>query len=172
MKRNATIPPELADLKHHKTGMFLSDEIQMADIIEIVIEQLGPSILYQTSFSISEEFLRRLFFIKKSGMLNKTILLLDHKATLKTARVWDFCSKVFDESHLTSNHSKVLLFESETGKKVSVISSQNLTRGNRMEAYSISTDEALYNKLKHTYLEMLEKSIPLNDIFSERFNKD
>lgn len=172
MKRNATIPPALANLKGTPCGMFLSNEIQMADIIDIVLEQIGPSSLYQTSFSISEEFLRRLYFIKEKGLLKHTSLLLDHKATLKTARIWNFCQNVFDEAFLTANHSKVLLFAADSGDVVSVISSQNLTRGNRMEAYSISTDPNLFSSLYEGYSKLLSNSIPLNEIFAGRFNKD
>lgn len=46
---------------------YLSDSVQVADLLDAALDYTGPADITLTSFSISEEFLRRLFFIRKSG---------------------------------------------------------------------------------------------------------
>lgn len=166
MKRGANIPEVLKDIRHSAGGMFLSDEIQMADIIEIIVRQIGKCSIFQTSFSVSEEFLRRLFLLKQSGQLSFLSLILDHKATIKTAKLWNFVKSVFSEVYLSANHSKILLFLSESGDKISIISSQNLTRGNRFEAYAISTSKKDFDSLFNSFVLIKDNnSITANGIF-------
>ena len=150
---------------------YLSNAVQVADLLEWILEQVGTAKVWQTSFSISEEFLRRLFFIEKSGRVSEFNLVLDHKATNKTLKLWSFMTQVIQRTYLTDNHSKILLVQAESGQTVSVITSQNLTRGNRHESAFISTDSDVFNTL-HTQVEDLIRnpSVPLHDLFCQRVN--
>ena len=150
---------------------YLSNAVQVADLLEWILEQVGTAKVWQTSFSISEEFLRRLFFIEKSGRVSEFNLVLDHKATNKTLKLWSFMTQVIQRTFLTDNHSKILLVQAESGETVSVITSQNLTRGNRHESAFISTDPVVFNTL-HAQVEDLIRnhSVPLHDLFSQRVN--
>ena len=141
----------------------------MADILDWVLKQLGKSEVWQTSFSISEEFIRRLYFIETSGLVTKFNLVLDHKATNKTLKLWAFITQVIDTTYLADNHSKVLLVKSERGEMVSIITSQNLTRGNRCESAVITTDNDIFNTL-HSQIQHLitNHSVPLNELFRRR----
>ena len=133
----------------------------------------GRSEVWQTSFSISEEFLRRLFFIEKSGAVSRFSLILDHKATNKTLSLWAFISQVIENTYLADNHSKVLLVKSESGDTVSVITSQNLTRGNRFESTLIATDKALFSTLQSRIEEMIKNhSVPLYELLTQRIGAD
>lgn len=82
--------------------------------------------------------------IKKVSCIN---LVLDHKATNKTLKLWAFITQVIERTYLADNHSKILLVKSEAGDTVSVITSQNLTRSNRHESAFISTDKAFFDRL-------------------------
>ena len=148
---------------------YLTNALQVADVLEWILEQVGKAKVWQTSFSISEEFLRRLFFIEKKGNVSEFNLVLDHKATNKTLKLWAFISQVMKRTYLADNHSKILLVLSEAGDTISVVTSQNLTRGNRHESTFISTDKAIFNTL-HAALEDLIRnhSVPLNDLFEQR----
>ena len=151
---------------------YLSNAVQVADLLEWILEQVGTAKVWQTSFSISEEFLRRLFFIEKGGKVSEFNLVLDHKATNKTLKLWSFMTQVIQRTFLTDNHSKILLVQAENGQTVSVITSQNLTRGNRHESAFISTDPVVFNTL-HTQVEDLIKnhSVPLYDLFRQRVDE-
>ena len=65
MKRTADINEILKPLKDTPFQAYLSNAVQVADILDWILSQVGVAEIWQTSFSISEEFLRRLFFICK-----------------------------------------------------------------------------------------------------------
>ena len=172
MKRTASISEILRPLKDAPFHSFLSNAVQVADILEWVREQTGTAEVWQTSFSISEEFLRRLFFLKKKRPISRFNLLLDHKATNKTVKLWSFIVQVVDRTFLADNHSKILLVKSADGDTVSVVTSQNLTRGNRAESAFISTSPEIFANLHASVLDIIEyHSVPLNDLFNQRIDK-
>ena len=169
MRRNADIGDYLKPLREKPYQAYLSNALLVADILDWVLKQLGKSEVWQTSFSISEEFIRRLYFIKKSGLVTKFNLVLDHKATNKTLKLWAFITQVIDTTYLADNHSKVLLVHSEHGEMVSIITSQNLTRGNRCESAVVTTDPDIFATLHGQIEDMITNhSVPLNDLFAQR----
>ena len=96
MKRTADIQDFLQPLRDKPYQAYLSNALQVADVLEWTLQQLGKSEVWQTSFSISEEFIRRLFFIEKSGLVTRFNLVLDHKATNKTLKLWAFITQVIN----------------------------------------------------------------------------
>lgn len=173
MKRTANIDQILRPLKVTPYQAYLSNAVQVADILEWILAQVGIAEVWQTSFSISEEFLRRLFFITKDKKVTRINLVLDHKATNKTLKLWAFITQVIERTYLADNHSKILLVKSEAGDTVSVITSQNLTRGNRHESAFISTDPAIFATLKAQVDDLITNhSVPLHDLFRDRINAD
>ena len=170
MKRGIRIEDYLQPLQPNQTQCYLTNTLQVADIIEWVLSQIGKSTIWQTSFSISEEFLRRLYFISKSGNVDTIHLLLDFKATQKTLRLWAFLTQVIKHTYLADNHSKVILIQSAT-MAVAIITSQNLTRGNRHESAIVTTDHAVFNTL-HTEIQDLIKNhaVPLSELYNAQVN--
>ena len=94
MKRTASMADVVKPLAECPSQAYLSNAVQVADLLEWILEQVGNAKVWQTSFSISEEFLRRLFFIEKSGRVTEFNLVLDHKATNKTLKLWSFMTQV------------------------------------------------------------------------------
>ena len=172
MKRSANITQLLRPLKETPFQAYLSNTVQVADILEWILEQVGTAEIWQTSFSISEEFLRRLFFITKDKRVSRINLVLDHKATNKTLKLWAFITQVIERTYLADNHSKILLVRSEKGDTVSVITSQNLTRGNRNESAFISTSPEIFANLHAQVNDLITNhSVPLHDLFRERITQ-
>lgn len=144
----------------------------MADVLEWILTQVGAAEVWLTSFSVSEEFLRRLFFICKAGKVRRIHLILDHKATNKTLKLWLFLSQVIELTYLADNHSKILLVKGDNGQAVSVVTSQNLTRGNRAEAAFIST-YPLFDSLHSQIQDIIyNHSVPLHDLLRKRLTTD
>ena len=169
MKRTASMADVVKPLAECPSQAYLSNAVQVADLLEWILEQVGTAKVWQTSFSISEEFIRRLFFIEKSGRVSEFNLVLDHKATNKTLKLWSFMTQVIQRTYLTDNHSKILLVQAESGQTVSVITSQNLTRGNRHESAFISTDPAIFNTLHAQVDDLIRNhSVPLYDLFTQK----
>ena len=131
------------------------------------------SVYLLLDFSISEEFIRRLYFIEKSGLVTRFNLVLDHKATNKTLKLWAFITQVITTTYLADNHSMVLLMRSERGEVVSIITSQNLTRGNRSESAVVTTDPDIFATLHAQINDLITNhSVPLNDLFSRAIAAD
>ena len=173
MKRTASIENIFRPLSDAPLQSALSNEVQIADILEWVLQQVGTAEVWQTSFSISEEFLRRLFFICKANKVSRINLVLDHKATNKTLKLWAFITQVIERTYLADNHSKILLVKGENGATVSVITSQNLTRGNRHESAFISTSPEIFANLYDQVNDLITNhSVPLHDLFRERIAAD
>lgn len=173
MKRTADINEIFRPLKDAPCQAYLSNAVQVADILEWILSQVGVAEIWQTSFSISEEFLRRLYFICKDKRVSRINLVLDHKATNKTLKLWAFISQVIERTYLADNHSKILLVKSQKGDMVSVVTSQNLTRGNRAESAFISTDPGIFATLFSQVNDLItNNSVPLNDLFNQRINAD
>ena len=169
MKRNASIDDYLKPLAECPLQCYLTNTLQVADVVEWVLEQVGKATIWQTSFSISEEFLRRLFFIEKSGKVDAIHLVLDFKATQKTLRLWPFLTRVNEHTYLADNHSKVILIRSETGQTVSIITSQNLTRGNRNESAIVTTDAAVFATFHASLTDIMKNhSVPLSELFAQK----
>ncbi len=173
MKQDTDISRILAPLDSTVSQAYLSCRLQLADILEWILTQVGPAEIWQTSFSISEEFLRRLYFIRQRHRISNIRLVLDHKATNKTISLWSFITQVIPEVHLADNHSKILLVRAESGQTVSVITSQNLTRGNRSESAFISSDPEIFKNLLTQISDLIRNhSVPLNDLFRQRTQPD
>jgi hypothetical protein len=173
MKRTASISDILKPLSEKPFQAYLSTALQVADVLEWILKQVGVAEIWQTSFSISEEFLRRLYFITRDKKVSRINLVLDHKATNKTLKLWSFIIQVIERTYLADNHSKILLVKGENGAKVSVVTSQNLTRGNRAESAFISTDTAIFDNLFAQVNDLITNhSVPLNDLFRERLDAD
>ncbi len=144
----------------------LTDRLQVADVLRWILEQTGAAEVRMTSFSISEEFLRRIYLMKREGLIRSLEILLDLKATHKTLVLWPFIRQVVERCHLGHNHSKLLLIENG-GWKVAAMMSQNLTRGNRHESYTITTDGAVYGALAGQLEELIRTdTVPFNDVFA------
>lgn len=166
MKRGVAIEDYLKPLQPEQTQCYLTNTLQVADIIEWTLAQIGKSTIWQTSFSISEEFLRRLYFISKSGNVEAIHLILDFKATQKTLRLWAFITQVIKHAYLADNHSKVILIRSEK-MSVAIITSQNLTRGNRNESAVVTTDTAIFNSMLADIENLIKNySVPLSELFN------
>lgn len=173
MKRGVNINAWLQPLATTPVQAYLTNELQVADVLEWALQQMGRSEVWQTSFSISEEFLRRLYFINKSGLVKRFNLVLDHKATNKTVKLWSFINQVITQTYLADNHSKILLVKNDKGNVLTVVTSQNLTRGNRHESAVLLTSPAVFNTLHGQMMQIINnKSVPLHELFGQRLAAD
>lgn len=169
MKLNCSISDILRPLDEAPHQAYLSAALQVPDLIEWITEQFGPSNLYQTSFSISEEYLRRIYNIRRKGMIKDIMLIMDRKATNKIIKLWVFISQVVEHVYLSDNHSKIILIKSAEGKTATVITSQNLTRGNRLESACITTDKSVFDNILNSFNDTIKnKSIPFSDLFNSK----
>jgi hypothetical protein len=140
---------------------FYTDKFQLFDIMEILLNQLSGKcdMIYITSFSISEEFIRKIWKFKKDMDIRKVVVILDTKAAVKVSKLLYFAKNVFDEVYLTNNHGKVVLFEGVI--PVAICTSQNQTRGNRKESTIITTNPDCYQSFYAEIQKMVENAVKL-----------
>lgn len=165
MIRGLDINSLVKPLKECDSQVILTNQLQVADILDWILSQSGKADIFQSTFSVSEEFLRRLYFIRKDDKIGRATLIVDHKASNKTIKLWRFISNVYDKTFMADNHSKILLVKAVSGMKVSVVTSQNLTRGNRFESTLITTSDKIFDSLLKDFNFIADnKSVPIYEL--------
>ena len=166
MKRTSKITDILRPLASTPHQAYLTDILQVADILQWILDQTGPADIRMTSFSISEEFLRRIYFIGRKGLVRSLDIVLDHKATNKTLILWPFIAQTVRNCYLTTNHSKMLLVSNDRWH-VAMVTSQNLTRGNRYESGFLTTDPSVFATLSEQLEYVITRqSVPFHEVFA------
>lgn len=145
---------------------YFSKDVQLADLIEWTVNQIGRSDIVISTFSTSEEFLRRLHRMKKDGKVLHCELICDLRAARKTISLKQFMESTFDRVYLSQNHSKVVLLSSGSNR-VAIVTSQNQTRGDRYEAGIITSDQFTFSTLQAGLHKCRENSIQIKD-FNEQ----
>lgn len=157
----------LRPLSELPTQIYYDNSLQVVDVLEWTLEQVGSAKVMQTSFSMAGEFLSRLYQLRKSNkvVITEHIVVLDNRATAQTMKLWQNIKRVIQKVYLSKTHAKFMLIEGDNGMKVTMLTSQNLTRGNRYESAIITMDECVYDSLKmQTELLIKNYSRPFNEL--------
>lgn len=162
----------LQPLDSNDIQVYIDNVTQLTHIVKQIAGQIGPSDMIISTYSTSEQFVRFVFRMKQRGLIRHISLITDIKAVKKTVKLHSFMLNTFDDVYLTENHSKIVLFSNDT-YRVTVITSQNQTRGNRTEAGVITTNKGVYVTVESYLRNIIEnKSISLHDVISKRFGTD
>lgn len=163
---NLGLKDTLRPLAEATCQAYISDTLQVADILQWILDHTGPADIRMTSFSVSEEFLRRIYFIGRKGLVRNLDIVLDFKATNKTLILWPFIAQTVRGCYLANTHSKVLLVSNEKWS-VALVTSQNLTRGNRYESGLVTTDPEVFRSLSADLEYIItHQSVPFHEIFA------
>lgn len=148
---------------------YFSNSMQLADVIDWVLDQIGPAHMLISTFSTSEEFLRRLFRLKNKGRILTCDMFCDLRAARKTVSLYHFIKSVFDRVYLCENHSKVVLLHNDC-YSIAVVTSQNQTRGNRFEAGIITSDPHSFYNLRLGFDALALNSMPIDALVFQSGN--
>ena len=131
--------------------------LQLSDIIEWVLAQTGPGHVDISTFSVGDEFLRRLYMLRRKGAVTSCRIVCDSRAMRKTRLLSASLRSTVDDVRVAQNHSKVVIVY---GKEMTaaVITSQNLTRGNRTEAGVVTADPVTIEALRSQFDNLLTRS--------------
>lgn len=154
-----------------KVQAYFSSEFQLYHLLEFILEQTGMCDLVLTTFSVSEEFIRKLVQMKEKGLIRGLSIIADHRTAVKALRLTLFTNNIAEELSLGNNHAKVLLISNKDWK-VSVVTSQNQTRGNRIECGMICTIPIIYDDLLSSITEERKKMIDANAVFNGTTGKN
>lgn len=145
--RTSLLPPS-----ERKLQLLFSSSWQLGDLLEELLAYTGPAFLVVATFSTGEEFLRRLYRLRKAGQIRQAVLYADVKAAEKTSRLLPMMQSCFEEVCLCRNHCKAMLVEGADAK-LCVLTSQNQTRGNRLESYVVLNDSVAYGTAYNALLQ-------------------
>lgn len=145
---------------------WIRQDVQLPDIVEWVCARFPGAEVRLTTFSVAEESLRRLYFIRSRNVVSRIEIIIDRKATLKTAKLKRFVSQVFDSASLANIHAKMCIFTwPDRSGGLLLVSSQNLTRGGRFESSAlVSHPSCVSEALKRWDFIVREKSTPIADL--------
>lgn len=146
------------------TQCFLGTGLHSLGLLIWLLEQIGPAKVYMSTFSTSEEFLAGFLRLRKRGLIKEAHCLVDVKAARKTVRLERLFSACFEHVYLGLNHSKLTLVHNERFK-ISIVTSQNQTYGDRIECTMVTTDAAIYDKLVDDLRRIVDKCIEKDGLF-------
>ena len=73
---------------------FVTDKFQLFDTIETILKEVGPCQMIITSFSMSEEFIRKIYRFKEAGRILGATVVIDHKASAKVSKLLNFAGNI------------------------------------------------------------------------------
>ncbi len=154
------IEKEIGPIPQEGRVYYLTDGTwSLFELIDYCLDQVGPSDLFITSFSISEESIRHLLYLKETGKILSLTGLFDPSLRKTKTPLLYFASEVFDKMRFAPNHSKIILFANKT-RGLSIIASANLGRNRRIETGVIDTDKKTFwfyeNRLKAIFENAIE----------------
>jgi len=150
---------------------FSTGNIQLYHVVEQLLEQTGKADMFISSYTVSEEFIRKLFNLSEKKLISRLTMLIDSRNAQKTQHLSWFLASVAHEVYLADNHSKIILISNQQ-VKVTVVTSQNQTRGNRYEAGIITTDPSIYAFYENQISGELSKCIKLHDVLKRNIAPD
>lgn len=156
----------------HPLQSHLGRGLHTLGLLGWILDQTGPAEVYVSTFSTSDAFLRGFYNLKKKGLVTKSVLLADLKASKKTYKLYKEMQQNFDAVYLAQNHSKVVLVQNDEWT-VTVISSQNQTYGDRAECTIITTFQEIFFEQYSGFSDIVDNnSIQLNGLFRRLSEQD
>ncbi len=151
---------------------YLGKGIHTLGLLGWILEQTGCADVYVSTFSTSDAFLSGFLRLKRRRLVNHSVLVADLKAAEKTVRLYQLMQNCFDNVYLAMNHSNIMLVQNKR-YKVSVISSQNQTYGDRAECTMITTDQQSFIDLYTGLSEIVNHtSKQQNELFNRLTQRD
>ena len=162
MPKGKDIKELLKPLAEKPIQAYFGQGLHTLGLLHWILAQTGRASVFVSSYSTSEPFLNGFYLLRQKGMVEKGMLLLDERAARKTVQLEHLMTGAFDNVFLGQNHSKVLLVHNRQWK-VSVVTSQNQTYGNRAESTIITTDGDVYEQLlKQMEYSIVERSVEID----------
>lgn len=158
-------------LREKQLQAYFTSEFQLYHLLEFILNETGSGNLIITTFSVSEEFIRKLMQLKCKGLISSLAVIADHRTAVKALRLSLFTNNVAEELHLGNNHAKVILLQNKEWN-VSVVTSQNQTRGNRIECGMVCTIPEIYDDLLRDISREQARMINANEIFKGTIKND
>ncbi len=128
-----------------KSTFFISKgDWSMHDMIMPLLNKYQPAELFVTTYAIREFSIRQLLTAIENKWLTKVTMVLDHRASIRTAEVYHLARSNFAKIFLTAVHAKICVLKHPAGT-LTVMASANWTSNPKIETGVVSMNESLGN---------------------------
>lgn len=126
-----------------KTTFYLSDgDFSMQDMVMELLKKYQPAEVYLSTYSLRELAVRKLILAMERKEISSLKMLLDYRAPVRTAQVYQMAKMNFAKVYLISIHAKVTVIKSAAGC-VTIVGSQNWTVNPKIESGAVSLNEGM-----------------------------
>jgi hypothetical protein len=133
----------------------------LIDMIEYILDQIGPSHVYLTSWAVKEKAVVSLLNLRTQGVIKSLHCLFDSRVPSTCPDAWQLSQANIESLKLTKIHAKVVAIQSDT-HSISIVSTANLTTNPRIERYVITESDLIYNYEKSWIKEAISGGKPFN----------
>ena len=116
----------------------------MHELLDFLLIEVGQSDVFLTTWTITEDPMRKLFLLKQDGIIKKLHCILDHRIKGRKPKPFQLLENTADRLKLTECHAKSLVIINDR-MPIAVIGSANLSRNPRLEAGVITTVSEVVN---------------------------
>lgn len=124
-------------------------------LLEYVLAQTGPASVWMTTWTITEEPMRVLLNLIKSGSIRELHAVFDYRIESRKPEAFQLASNILTRIKLTKCHAKVLVIQNERWS-VTILGSANFSNNPRIEAGTLFTDRASADFHKNWISEVID----------------
>lgn len=141
-KSRKDLEATIRELEHDQALQFANaGRWSMHQLLEYMLAKTGPACVWMTTWTITEEPMRCLLQLLKSGAITELNALLDYRIEKRKPEAFQLASKIITRIKLVKCHAKVLVIQNKEWS-VTVLGSANFSNNPRIEAGSIFTDKS------------------------------
>lgn len=132
----------IAEISQNETVQFsTAGAWSLHQLLEFILLKIGPSKMWMTTWTITEEPMRALLDMINRGLITDLHAVLDYRIEKNKPEAFQLASGLISKIKLTKCHAKVLVLRNQTWN-VTIIGSANFSKNPRIEAGVIFTDSA------------------------------
>lgn len=135
-------------------------KVKIYDFLYSILVNFKGADLCISTFSISEEFIRKVQLLKENGSVNNVVVIVDESVLFKNKNILFYAVEVCDKIYLTTNHSKVIIINQD---KV-IISSANMNSNFRYEAGVEITDHTTVLYFLNEFENICKNALEFNEL--------
>ncbi len=113
----------------------------MHQLLLYILQKVGPSKVWMTTWTITEDPMRALLMMVQDGLITELNAIFDYRIEKRKPEAFQLASNLVTRIKLTKCHAKVLVVRAADWD-VTVVSTANFSKNPRIEAGVIFTDKA------------------------------
>lgn len=130
----------------------------MHHLLLYLLKFTGPADLIFSTYTISEDAVRILFDLKKSGQLLSIKCLVDKRFTIRSPKARQLAEGLFDSYTLFDCHAKIMVLDNEQ-LPLAVIGSANWSENKRYESGVICYSAQVKDFWKHNLVTAIDEGL-------------